>query len=220
MQGLVIDLFAGGGGASVGIEAALGRPIDVAINHSPTALAVHADNHPHTKHLTSDIWEVQPEAVVAGRPVDLLWASPDCTHHSVAKAGKPRDAGIRSLAWVVVDWAKRVKPAVIFLENVPEFASLGAAHRGRRARQSSRWRDVPRLEEGARGARLRRRLPGPRCLALRRTDETATVVPRREKGRQTHPVADADARAGLAGGEDGGRVHRLEHPPMVNTSRR
>ncbi len=125
MQGLVIDLFAGGGGASVGIEAALGRHIDVAINHSPTALAVHADNHPHTKHLTSDIWEVQPEAVVAGRPVDVLWASPDCTHHSVAKAGKPRDAGIRSLAWVVVEWAKRVKPAVIFLENVPEFASWG-----------------------------------------------------------------------------------------------
>lgn len=75
MQGLVIDLFAGGGGASVGIEAALGRPIDVAINHSPTALAVHADNHPHTKHLTSDIWEVQPEAVVAGRPVDVLSGS-------------------------------------------------------------------------------------------------------------------------------------------------
>lgn len=124
-RGLVIDLFAGGGGASVGIEAALGRPIDVAINHSPTALAVHAANHPHTRHLTSDIWEVQPEAVVAGRHVDVLWASPDCTHHSVAKAGKPRDAGIRSLAWVVVDWARRVQPAVIFLENVPEFASWG-----------------------------------------------------------------------------------------------
>ncbi|MDP1918390.1 MAG: DNA cytosine methyltransferase [Myxococcales bacterium] len=124
-RGLVIDLFAGGGGASVGIEAALGRPIDVAINHSPTALAVHADNHPHTKHLTSDIWEVKPEAVVGDRPVDVLWASPDCTHHSVAKAGKPRDGGIRSLAWVVVEWARRVKPSVIFLENVPEFASWG-----------------------------------------------------------------------------------------------
>lgn len=124
-RGLVVDLFAGGGGASVGIEAALGRPVDIAINHSATALAVHAVNHPKTVHLTADIWEVRPKDVTRGRRVDVLWASPDCTHFSVAKGGKPREQGIRSLAWVVVDWAREVRPAVIFLENVGEFRTWG-----------------------------------------------------------------------------------------------
>ncbi|PTL79077.1 DNA cytosine methyltransferase [Vitiosangium sp. GDMCC 1.1324] len=123
--GLVIDLFAGGGGASTGIEAALGRTVDVAINHSATALAVHAKNHPRTKHLTADIWEVKPKEVTRGRPMDVLWASPDCTHFSVAKGGVPREKGIRSLAWVVVEWARAVRPRVIFLENVGEFRTWG-----------------------------------------------------------------------------------------------
>jgi len=123
--GLVVDLFAGGGGASLGIEAALGRPVDVAVNHSPVALAVHAANHPGTQHLTSDIWDVSPTEVARGRPVQLLWASPDCTHFSRAKGGKPRSKNIRSLAWVVVDWAVEVRPAVICLENVPEFVTWG-----------------------------------------------------------------------------------------------
>ncbi|HVG57673.1 MAG TPA: DNA cytosine methyltransferase [Hyalangium sp.] len=124
-RGLVVDLFAGGGGASVGIEAALGRPVDVAINHSATALAVHAANHPRTRHLTADIWEVRPKDVTKGRPVDVLWASPDCTHFSVAKGGTPREKGIRSLAWVVVEWAQAVRPRCIFLENVSEFRTWG-----------------------------------------------------------------------------------------------
>lgn len=125
MTGLVIDLFAGGGGASTGLEAALGRPVDVAINHSPVALAVHALNHPQTKHLTSDIWEVKPKEVTRGKRVAVLWASPDCTHFSVAKGDVPRDRGIRSLAWVVVEWAREVRPDCIFIENVGEFRTWG-----------------------------------------------------------------------------------------------
>lgn len=123
--GLVVDLFAGGGGASVGIEAALGRSVDIAINHDAVALAVHEANHPSARHFRSNIWEVEPLDATRGHPVDVLWASPDCTHFSVAKGGKPRKKNIRSLAWVVVRWAKAVKPRVIFLENVGEFRTWG-----------------------------------------------------------------------------------------------
>lgn len=123
--GLVVDLFAGGGGASVGIEAALGRPVDLAINHSATALAVHAANHPRTVHLTADIYEVDPLQATGGRPVDLLWASPDCTHFSIAKGNVPRSQKIRTLAWTVVKWARAVAPLVICLENVQEFRGWG-----------------------------------------------------------------------------------------------
>jgi DNA (cytosine-5)-methyltransferase 1 len=118
--GLIVDLFAGGGGASTGIEAALGRTVDIAINHSAIALKVHEANHPGTRHLTADIWEVKPQEATEGRPVDLLWASPDCTHFSVAKGGKPRKQNIRSLSWAVVRWAADVRPAVIALENVAD----------------------------------------------------------------------------------------------------
>jgi len=124
-EGLIIDLFAGGGGASLGIESALERSVDIAINHDPIALAVHKANHPDTQHLTADIWEVSPREATKGRPVDLLWASPDCTHFSVAKGGKPRKQSIRSLAWAVVRWARDVRPAVICLENVAEFRTWG-----------------------------------------------------------------------------------------------
>lgn len=125
MDGLIVDLFAGGGGASAGIEAALGRSVDIAINHDPTALAVHAANHAGTRHLTADIWEVRPKEATDGRHVQLLWASPDCTHFSVAKGGKPKKQNIRSLAWAVVRWARDVRPAVILLENVAEFRGWG-----------------------------------------------------------------------------------------------
>lgn len=125
MQGLIVDIFAGGGGASTGIEAALGRAVDIAINHSPVALAVHEANHPGTRHLTADIWEVKPREATGGRHVGLLWASPDCTHFSIAKGGKPRKQNIRSLAWAVVRWANDVRPDVIALENVSEFKSWG-----------------------------------------------------------------------------------------------
>ena len=122
--GLIIDLFAGGGGASVGIESAMGRPVDYAINHDPIAIACHEANHPKTVHLTSDIFEVDPDSVIQGRLFDLLWASPDCTHFSRAKGGKPRSKNIRSLAWVVIEWAKR-RPRMIILENVSEFQHWG-----------------------------------------------------------------------------------------------
>ena len=125
MTGLVIDLFAGGGGASTALEAALGRPVDIAINHDATALAVHKANHPRTSHLESSIWEVRPEEVTRGRPVWVLWASPDCTHFSNAKGDVPRSQKIRSLAWSVVRWAKATRPELIFLENVSEFRKWG-----------------------------------------------------------------------------------------------
>jgi len=127
---LVIDLFAGGGGASTGIEQAIGRPVDVAINHDPEAVALHQANHPQTLHYVSDVFEVDPLAVTQGRPVGGLWASPDCTYHSKARGGKPfRDRGQankrRALAGVVIRWAKAVRPRMIWLENVEEFQRWG-----------------------------------------------------------------------------------------------
>ncbi|MCA2013479.1 DNA cytosine methyltransferase [Cereibacter sphaeroides] len=122
---LIIDSFAGGGGASTGIENALGRSPDVAINHSADALALHAANHPDTLHLDSNIWDVDPLQVTQGRRVGLLWASPDCKHFSKAKGGAPRDRNIRDLAWVVIRWAEFAKPEVILMENVEEFVTWG-----------------------------------------------------------------------------------------------
>lgn len=122
---LIVDNFAGGGGASLGIEMALGRSPDIAINHDPEAIAMHAENHPATRHLCESVWDVDPKEVTDGRPVALAWFSPDCTHHSKAKGSKPRSKSIRGLAWVVIDWAKSVKPRIIFLENVEEFRGWG-----------------------------------------------------------------------------------------------
>jgi DNA (cytosine-5)-methyltransferase 1 len=143
---LVIDLFAGGGGASTGIEQALGYPPHIAINHDPEAVALHQANHPQTRHYVSDVFEVDPAAVTEGRAVGLLWASPDCKHFSKAKGGKPVSKKIRSLAWVVVKWAKAVRPRVICLENVEEFQTwgpLGADDRPcplRKGRTFRRWK--------------------------------------------------------------------------------
>jgi DNA (cytosine-5)-methyltransferase 1 len=122
---LVVDSFAGGGGASTGIEAALGRPVDIAVNHSAEAIAIHKANHPETKHFCQDIWEVDPREACGSRPVGLAWFSPDCKHFSKAKGTKPLDKKIRGLAWVVIRWAKAVKPRVIVLENVEEFQDWG-----------------------------------------------------------------------------------------------
>jgi DNA (cytosine-5)-methyltransferase 1 len=122
---LVVDLFAGGGGASTGIEQALGRHVDIAVNHDHEAVSLHQANHPQTQHFVSDVFEVDPLAVTEGRPVGLLWASPDCKHFSKAKGGKPVSKKIRGLAWVVVKWAKLARPRVIHLENVEEFQTWG-----------------------------------------------------------------------------------------------
>jgi len=124
--GLIVDLFAGGGGASEGIRMALGRDPDIAINHDPVAVAMHKANHPTTIHHTQDVWAVPPCWATQGRPVDLLWASPDCTHFSKAKGAAPtRDEKRRDLAWVVEKWAREVRPKVIALENVEEFTTWG-----------------------------------------------------------------------------------------------
>lgn len=129
---LVIDNFAGGGGASTGIEAALGRPVDVAINHDPPAVAMHTVNHPNTEHYCENVWQVDPRAITKGREVGLAWFSPDCKHHSKAKGGKPLDKKIRGLAWIVLKWAGLVRPRVIMLENVEEFEDWGPLTRSRR----------------------------------------------------------------------------------------
>lgn len=125
MREIIVDSFAGGGGASTGIEMALGVSPDIAINHDAEALSMHSANHPATLHLPHNVWKVDPLAVTAGRPVGLLWASPDCKHFSKAKGGKPVARNIRDLAWVVVRWARQVRPRVICLENVEEFQGWG-----------------------------------------------------------------------------------------------
>lgn len=122
---LIIDCFAGGGGASVGIEMALGRPVDIAINHDPDAILMHKTNHPDTLHLTEDIFKVDLQKYVKGRKVALMWASPDCTSHSKAKGGKPREKGLRILPWAVYKHAKAILPEVIIMENVEEIQQWG-----------------------------------------------------------------------------------------------
>lgn len=122
---LIVDNFAGGGGASMGIEQAIGRPVDIAINHDPEAIAMHKANHPQTEHHCEDVFSVDPVKVCGGRPVGLAWFSPDCKHFSKAKGGKPVSKKIRGLAWVAVRWAATVKPRVIVLENVEEFQYWG-----------------------------------------------------------------------------------------------
>jgi DNA (cytosine-5)-methyltransferase 1 len=130
MNGLIIDNFAGGGGASTGIEAAIGRSVDIAINHDPEAIAMHTANHPTTRHYCQDVWDIDPLEATNGQPVALAWFSPDCKHFSKAKGGKPREKKIRDLAWVVHRWVAALKPTnqhprVIMLENVEEFRTWG-----------------------------------------------------------------------------------------------
>lgn len=123
-QELVVDLFAGGGGASTGIARAYREP-DVAVNHDAIAIAVHRANHPNTEHFQADVFEVDPLVATKERQVGLLWASPDCRHHSKAKGGKPRSKRIRGLAWVLVRWALACHPRLIEMENVEEFRKWG-----------------------------------------------------------------------------------------------
>ena len=122
---IIVDNFAGGGGASTGIELATGRPVTIAINHDPDAILMHRKNHPHTLHLQASVWDVDPEEVCAGRPVGLAWFSPDCKHFSKAKGSALVDRKIRGLAWIVLRWAGTVRPRVIILENVEEFTTWG-----------------------------------------------------------------------------------------------
>jgi len=127
---LIVDNFAGGGGASTGIELATGYSVDIAINHDPEAIKMHKANHPNTKHYCEDVWQVDPVKACNGHPVGLAWFSPDCKHFSKAKGGKPKDKFIRGLAWVACRWAGLVRPRVIMLENVEEFKTWGPLNRG------------------------------------------------------------------------------------------
>lgn len=122
---IVVDLFAGGGGASTALEQALDRPVDIAINHNPWAVSMHAANHPYTRHLCEDVWQADPVREVAGRAVGWLHASPDCTHFSQAKGGQPRNAKVRALSWCAVRWVGKTRPRILSLENVHQILKWG-----------------------------------------------------------------------------------------------
>lgn len=128
---IIVDNFAGGGGASTGMELATGRPVAIAINHDPDAILLHKTNHPYTEHLQASVWDVDPVEVTRGRPVGLAWFSPDCKHFSKAKGSALVDRNIRGLAWIVLRWAALVKPRVIMLENVEEFQTWGPVRKGK-----------------------------------------------------------------------------------------
>lgn len=148
---LIVDNFAGGGGASTGIEMATGISVDIAINHDPEAIRMHKANHPNTKHYCESVWDVDPVKACNGHPVALAWFSPDCKHFSKAKGGKPKDKNIRGLAWVALRWAGRVRPKVIMLENVEEFKTWGPLnrrHRPIKSKQGQTYRKfISQLEQ-------------------------------------------------------------------------
>ena len=199
MRELIVDSFAGGGGASTGIELAIGRPVDIAINHDPDAILMHKTNHPRTEHIQASVWDVDPVEVCAGRPVGLLWASPDCKHFSKAKGGKPVDKHIRGLAWIVLRWAGTVRPRVIILENVEEFQTWGPVRRGRPVKSKAgqtftkwlgqlrdlgydvEWRELVAADYGAPTTRKR-------FFLIARCDGRPIVWPER-----THAPRDSEA---------------------------
>lgn len=133
----ILDSFAGGGGASTGIEIATGRVVTWAINHDPDAILMHKTNHPYTEHYTASVWDVDPVEVCKGRPVGLAWFSPDCKHFSKAKGAALVDRNIRGLAWIVLRWAATVRPRVIMLENVEEFVTWGPVRKGKPVKSKS-----------------------------------------------------------------------------------
>lgn len=196
---LIVDSFAGGGGASTGIELATGRPVDIAINHDPDAILMHKTNHPRTEHIQASVWDVDPVEVCTGRPVGLLWASPDCKHFSKAKGGKPVDKNIRGLAWIVLRWAGTVRPRVIILENVEEFQTWGPVRRGRPVKSKAgqtftkwlgqlrdlgydvEWRELVAADYGAPTTRKR-------FFLIARCDGRPIVWPER-----THAPRDSEA---------------------------
>ncbi|GGM39697.1 DNA methyltransferase [Deinococcus arenae] len=196
---LIVDNFAGGGGASTGLEQALGRPVDIAVNHDPEAVAMHEVNHPHTQHFCESVWEVDPRQVTAGRPVALAWFSPDCKHFSKAKGGKPVSKEIRGLAWVALRWAATVRPRVIVVENVEEFRTWGPLgengrpcpkQQGRTFRSwvnalqrhgyQVQWRELVAYEFGAPTSRKR-------LFIVARRDGQPIVWPTPTHGKPTDP---------------------------------
>ena len=194
---IIVDNFAGGGGASTGIELATGRVVDIAINHDPDAILMHRTNHPHTMHYQASVWDVDPVEVCGGRPVGLAWFSPDCKHFSKAKGGKPVDKNIRGLAWIVLRWAGTVRPRVIILENVEEFQTWGPVRRGHPVKSKTgqtfrqwlgqlealgytvEWRELVAADYGAPTTRKR-------FFLIARSDERPIVWP-----EPTHAPADS-----------------------------
>lgn len=194
---IIVDSFAGGGGASTGIELALGRIVNAAINHDPAAIRMHEANHPYTEHYQASVWDVDPEAVCRGRPVALAWFSPDCKHFSKAKGAALVDRKIRGLAWIVLRWAAKVRPRVIILENVEEFQTWGPVRKGKPVKKlagttfqkfvgqlralgySVEWRELMAADYGA--PTTRRRL-----VLIARCDGRAIVWPER-----THAPRDS-----------------------------
>ncbi len=194
---IIVDNFAGGGGASTGIELATGRVVDIAINHDPDAILMHRTNHPHTIHYQASVWDVDPVEVCGGRPVGLAWFSPDCKHFSKAKGGKPVDKNIRGLAWIVLRWAGTVHPRVIILENVEEFQTWGPVRRGHPVKSKTgqtfrqwlgqlealgytvEWRELVAADYGAPTTRKR-------FFLIARSDERPIVWP-----EPTHAPADS-----------------------------
>lgn len=164
---LIVDSFAGGGGASLGIAWALGRAPDIAINHDEAALAMHEANHPSTKHVREDVWKARLAELTRGRKVGLLWASPDCRHFSRSKGAQPVKKEIRSLAWIVCRWAKEIKPRVIILENVREFGEWGPLV----PRYACRQCDWKGTEGQAKLARVHIRCPRCNAPRLKQLDE-------------------------------------------------
>ncbi len=200
---IIVDSFAGGGGASTGIELALGRIVNAAINHDPAAIRMHEANHPYTEHYQASVWDVDPEAVCRGRPVALAWFSPDCKHFSKAKGAALVDRKIRGLAWIALRWAAKVRPRVIILENVEEFQTWGPVRKGKPVKKlagttfqkfigqlralgySVEWRELVAADYGA--PTTRRRL-----VLIARCDGRAIVWPER-----THAPRDsAEVRSG------------------------
>lgn len=187
---IIVDSFAGGGGASTGIELALGRIVNVAINHDPAAIRTHEANHPYTEHYQASVWDVDPETVCRGRPVALAWFSPDCKHFSKAKGAALVDRKIRGLAWIVLRWAAKVRPRVIILENVEEFQTWGPVRKGKPVKKLAgttfqkfigqlralgytvEWRELVAADYGA--PTTRRRL-----VLIARCDGCAIVWPER-----------------------------------------
>lgn len=194
---IIVDSFAGGGGASTGIELALGRIVNVAINHDPAAIRMHEANHPYTEHYQASVWDVDPETVCRGRPVALAWFSPDCKHFSKAKGAALVDRKIRGLAWIVLRWAAKVRPRVIILENVEEFQTWGPVRKGKPVKKLAgttfqkfvgqlralgytvEWRELVAADYGA--PTTRRRL-----VLIARCDGRAIVWPER-----THAPRDS-----------------------------
>lgn len=194
---IIVDSFAGGGGASTGIELALGRIVNAAINHDPAAIRMHEANHPYTEHYQASVWDVDPETVCRGRPVALAWFSPDCKHFSKAKGAALADRKIRGLAWIALRWAAKVRPRVIILENVEEFQTWGPVRKGKPVKKLAgttfqkfvgqlralgytvEWRELVAADYGA--PTTRRRL-----VLIARCDGRAIVWPER-----THAPRDS-----------------------------